>query len=276
MQWFYIINEQQHGPVTEAEMRGLIAEGVVASTDYVWHEGLGDEWVTAGSLVHQFADQPEPPPVPVPEEGIVEAPVFSGDTPNADLMQHARSALKGNWGIADGALLIHFASLKVLGSIDHVGGLFFIAVEGPFRVGLALIFLRIVRGGEAPGINLLFKGFQQVVTAICAYLLKFLFISLWSLLLIVPGILAAFSYTMTYYVIADHPGIGPLEAIARSKAMMYGRRLKLMDLYCRFLGWFLLALLTCGIGFIFLIPYFRAAHGAFYEDIRNAPPITKT
>ena len=68
--------------------------------------------------------------------------------------------------------------------------------------------------------------------------------------------------------LTEHPGIGVNEAIGRSKAMMRGNRWKLFCLSCRFIGWTLLSLLTCGIGWFFLMPYMQVSFAHFYEDIR--------
>ena len=274
MQWYYYKHDQQHGPVDESEIRRLLVEGVLSSQDFVWNPTLGSEWVMLKDLGDTFANA-DGQPSEVNEYSGVPAG-GTGDMHNAVLMQQAREALRGNWGIAIGASLIYFVAANLLAAVDYVGGWINLIIEGPFRVGLAVIFLHIVRVRETPDMNQLFKGFEQTLTSILAYLLMLLFILLWALLLIIPGIAAAFSYTMTYYIIADHPGIRARDAIARSKAMMYGRRIKLMGLYFRFIGWFLLGIVTFGVGFVFVLPYLSAAHAAFYEDIRDAPLVTKT
>lgn len=114
----------------------------------------------------------------------------------------------------------------------------------------------------------LFDGFQRFGTALGAYLLTGIFIFLWTLLLIVPGIMAGLSYAMTYFIIADDPTIGPLQAITKSKEMMRGHKWKLFLLHWRFLGWVLLCILTLGIGILWLVPYVSTSLAHFYEDIR--------
>jgi uncharacterized membrane protein len=75
---------------------------------------------------------------------------------------------------------------------------------------------------------------------------------------------------MTFFVMADNPGIGAIEAIDRSKKMMRGRRWKLFCLYCRFIGWAVLAVIfTLGIGFLWLEPYMRTSIARFYDDLRE-------
>jgi uncharacterized membrane protein len=94
-----------------------------------------------------------------------------------------------------------------------------------------------------------------------------LLIILWSLLLVIPGIIAAYRYAMASYIMAQNPEIGALDAIERSKAMMNGNKLRLFCLQLSFIGWMLLSALTLGIGYIFLRPYMQAAYAAFYLDI---------
>ena len=95
-----------------------------------------------------------------------------------------------------------------------------------------------------------------------------IFILLWTLLLIIPGIIATYSYAMTFFIIADDPQAGALEAIGRSKEMMRGHRWKLFCLFLRFIGWSLLCLLTFGIGFLWLTPYMQTSLAHFYDDVR--------
>ncbi|GHT57847.1 hypothetical protein FACS18945_2990 [Bacteroidia bacterium] len=92
----------------------------------------------------------------------------------------------------------------------------------------------------------------------------------WSLLLIIPGIIAAISYSMTFYIIADDPAISAMDAINKSKKMMYGYKMKYFCLSLRFLGWALLCILTLGIGFLWLMPYIQVTFAKFYDDLKAA------
>ena len=94
-----------------------------------------------------------------------------------------------------------------------------------------------------------------------------MYILLWSLLLIVPGIMATYSYAMTDYILAEHPELTASEAIAQSKAMMDGSRWRLFCLHLSFIGWDLLCALTLGLGNLALTPYKQVAEAAFYRDL---------
>lgn len=108
-------------------------------------------------------------------------------------------------------------------------------------------------------------------------LVQSLYIQLWCLLLIVPGIMKAFSYSMAYFVLADHPDWGANQCLAESQRLMKGSRWRLFCLNFSFIGWYLLliaaAFLPCG-GFAqyFLFPYVYSANAAFYEDLKARSP----
>lgn len=100
-----------------------------------------------------------------------------------------------------------------------------------------------------------------------------LFIWLWSLLFIVPGIIAAYRYRLAPYLMAENPNLGIREAVNMSKELMAGHKWRLFCLNLSFIGWGILSALTCGIGDLWLNPYIYAANAAFYVDRtgRNIP-----
>ena len=90
----------------------------------------------------------------------------------------------------------------------------------------------------------------------------------WSLLFIIPGIVKAFSYSMTPFILDEYPELTPVEAIHRSRMMMKGHKFDLFWLYLSFIGWAILSVITCGIGFLWLAPYIQTAEAAFYEEVK--------
>lgn len=203
-----------------------------------------------------------------------------GSTHNRDLMKMARENLEGRWGICVGGTLLYlivswFLSLGVgflLGHIVHPRAEYAASLltSGPLTVGPYLFFLTVARRSD-PSLGQLFAGFSSwrlLFISTAAYVLVLVFICLWMLLLIVPGLIASYAYLMTFFIIADDPEIGPLVAIGRSKEMMKGNKWKLFCLFWRFFGWALLCILTCGIGFLWLGPYLTTTMALFYEDVR--------
>ena len=121
-------------------------------------------------------------------------------------------------------------------------------------------------GSKAPKIETLFSRFTYFGNAVSLRLLMFVKTLLWSLLFLVPGIIAAYRYMMAPYILAEHPELSSTEAIEQSRQLMSGNKWRLFCLQISFIGWWLLAAFTGGIGGIFLLPYTRAAYAAFYLD----------
>ena len=168
------------------------------------------------------------------------------------------------------AALIFFAIMFASSSVPVLNFVLSLILTGPMTLGISMLFLDASRG-RGIVLQRVFDGFKSFGASVLAYILMNIFILLWSLLLIIPGILASLSYSMTFFVLADNPGMGALEAIDRSKQMMLGYRWKLFCLYCRFIGWALLAgIFTLGIGFLWLEPYMKTSMARFYDDI-SAP-----
>jgi|GEM_PF-142658 len=189
-------------------------------------------------------------------------------TSNVELMRGARESLKGKWGLAIAVTVVYCVLLSVPQSVKNVGPIISILFAGPLAGGLALFSLSLARNQEAK-FEQLFDGFKVYATYLVAHVLMTIFILLWLLLLIIPGIIAAFSYAMTYYVIADNPSISASDALRRSKELMNGNKGKYACLLLRFIGWGILAIFTAGIGLLWLVPYIQVSTAKFYEDIKG-------
>ncbi len=140
-------------------------------------------------------------------------------------------------------------------------------IAGPFALSLTILALKMIRR-ESFEATEVFCGFDNFTTAMVLYFRQGFFIFLWSLLFIIPGIIAIFSYSMTYFVLAENPDMSAKEAMDRSKELMTGNRWKLFKLNCSFIGWGLLSILTFGILLLWVIPYMEAATAAFYDDLK--------
>lgn len=134
-------------------------------------------------------------------------------------------------------------------------------------VGYSRFNLDLVDRQKEPEIGTLFNYFSHWKTAAAAGALQALIVFLWTLLLIIPGIIAGYSYAMTQYILAENPELSASEALAHSKEIMTGNRWRLFCLQFSFIGWDLLAALTLGIGNLWLNPYKQAATAAFYREI---------
>lgn len=146
-----------------------------------------------------------------------------------------------------------------------------LAVQGALALGSALFFLRFTRR-EPAEINDIFAPFARMNSFLYAagtQLLISLLVFLWSLLFIIPGIVAACSYALSLYILADEPDLTPIEVLRKSRTLMKGHRLEYFWLTCRFTGWGFLATFTMGIGFLWLLPYFNVTTALFYERVRE-------
>lgn len=185
-----------------------------------------------------------------------------------ELKKQAKASLKNNWGYAIAAIVIYGAITAALSSTG-IGGLF----VGIFTLGYVAFFMAIIRGNKAK-IEDLFCGFtDNFADSFVAGILISIFTFLWTLLFIIPGIVKAYSYSMTFYILKDNPGMSATEAITESRKMMDGHKWDLFVLHLSFIGWLLLCMLTFGILILYVEPYMMATDAAFYESIKPVPEI---
>ncbi|MBK9730881.1 MAG: DUF975 family protein [Chitinophagaceae bacterium] len=96
-----------------------------------------------------------------------------------------------------------------------------------------------------------------------------LFIILWALLLIIPGIIAALAYSQTFYILADNKSIGAMEAIDASKKMMYGNKEQYFALILYFALLIILSVFTLGIALFWIFPYMSVTLAKFYNEVKE-------
>lgn len=219
----------------------------------------------------------------------------------SDMRKAARENLAGNWGISVGVTLVaavlggmvmgggdasryvcNFASnggmdglptvlrmilVPVLSGLG-IWGLLCFLLGGTVELGHAEFLLRQYRG-EPLTFDTLFSQFDRFGTGFAQKFLRTLYVFLWSLLLVIPGIVKSFSYAMTPFILAEHPEMTASQAIDASKAMMDGHKMDLFLLQLTFIGWELLCGFTLGIGSLFLNPYRNAATAVFYENLKK-------
>ena len=127
-------------------------------------------------------------------------------------------------------------------------------------------YIDLVLHNRADSVGVLFERFDIFFKAVGLQLFIGFFVLLWSLLFIIPGIVAGFRYAMAPYIMAENPDIGIREAVNLSKQMMDGHKGRLFGLNLSFIGWGLLSALTFGIGSLWLNPYMNTAFAAFYIE----------
>ena len=218
--------------------------------------------------------------------------------------ERARSALAGTWGVSIGiaalaALLgglivgssflpsisytypIEFpllerisAELKEgikLGSFtlsikSGVFGLAAFLLGGTLELGYARFLLK-QHDGKNTEFNDLFSQFHRYGTGFAQHFLRGLYVALWGILLVIPGIMKSYSYAMTPFILADHPDLTATQAIEWSEELMEGHKMDLFILDLTFIGWDILAGMLWNLGHLVLNPYRNAAHAAFYRQL---------
>lgn len=223
---------------------------------------------------------------------------------NTQYKNEALAALKGNWSPAVLATVVYFlvtmlivspsevpllngtltdiSAMAVSGDIagmmdayssvtswTSLGSLLQIFVYSVLSLGVMNAFLKLLREGDDRLTSNMFQiAFKNYWHKVWGMFLMHLFIFLWTLLFIIPGIVKAFSYAMTPYILDERPELSAGEAIDHSRAMMKGHKFDLFWLYLSFIGWGILCIFTLGIGLLWLVPYMQTAVAAFYEDVK--------
>ena len=187
-----------------------------------------------------------------------------------ELRAKAREDLGG--GIFKNAWLMALLAVLVYSVIYSAGASIAIGaliLYGPLTYGLNKMFLMKARGNYDFKIGDLFSGFSEdFAQTFLLGLLQSIFIALWSLLFVIPGIVKTYSYSMCFYIKADHPEYTWKECLDSSKEMMNGHKMELFILELSFIGWLLLGSIACGIGILWVEPYMLQTEAEFYESIK--------
>ena len=222
---------------------------------------------------------------------------------NTDYKTAALAALKGNWWKAVLAVVIYMAVyyiamlpymlettkmtvffqesssnpdpaelLSMMGRMYAMIGILYLVIFlvcMPLVVGMTNSFRKLLAEGD----NAIPENMYKIATThywhkVWGMFLMGVFIALWSMLLIIPGIIKTFSYAMTPYILDEHPELSANDAIDRSRAMMKGHKFDLFWLLLSFIGWGILCVFTLGIGFLWLTPYMQTSMAVFYEDLK--------
>ncbi len=199
---------------------------------------------------------------------------------NSTLRQEAYQSLEGNWTRYVVVTFVYLVILAVLSfwgpsSPDGVGenllslviSVVYVLVALPIDWSLEVMFLRKSKD-DAKGVVVgsLFDGFKDFKRVLGTMLLVAIYTILWTLLLIVPGIIKQISYTLTPFILKDRPDLSYDQAIEESMRLMEGHKMDFFLLALSMIGWVILCFLTLGIGFLWLTPYWQMIKAKFYED----------
>ncbi len=192
---------------------------------------------------------------------------------NSQIRQAALDELRGNW---TQPVLCTLVYVVVVGCVEFLlqlvpgfGQIAALLISAPMGFGFSVAFLNYMRGIDRDDmVGKPFLCFKAYGRYLGTSLLMTVYVFLWTLLFIIPGIIKSLAYAMTPYVMHDHPEMSADECIEHSMALMDGHKGKLFLLSLSFIGWGLLCLLTLGIGFFWLIPYMQCSIVKFYMSLR--------
>lgn len=181
----------------------------------------------------------------------------------------------GTWanvfdGMSSGEILLALSFLVgAFVLVSLVTAIFRAIVYNPLKVGISEFCLDAVNGDAK--FSALVNGYKpNFFSNVWTLFLKDIYVVLWSLLLVVPGIVKAYEYSQVSFILADNPGISAKKALKMSKAMMKGNKWKAFVLDLSFLGWDILAAVTLGIlGVFYVEPYKLLTDAALYERLKQ-------
>ena len=189
--------------------------------------------------------------------------------------------MKGNWGMGVvlsivGGLLMSLVSIpqvvageeSILGNLLYVAAMIFFGY--PLLYGLYYFaFLKFSRTGELK-VESIFGPFNSTyyLKTVCVALLTAIYTFLWTLLLIVPGVIKGLSYFLAPYILVDNPELNAEQAICRSMEMMKGHKMDLFLITLGYVGLGILSMFLLFIPMLWLVPYYLTVYAKFYEEVK--------
>lgn len=141
-------------------------------------------------------------------------------------------------------------------------------LDGPLGSGSCRYFMR-ARDKQASIPELFFPFQNNYLNYAKVLFFQVLYVTLWSFLFVIPGIIKAYEYYMIPYILSENPNMDKQRAFELSRAMTDGEKGKIFLMDLSFLGWYLLGALTCGIGLFFVLPYVEASRAELYAAMRD-------
>ncbi len=185
-----------------------------------------------------------------------------------EIKMQAKANFSAQYGIALGAYLLFVLLGAAAGGITF--GIGALLLMPPLLVGYCFFNIRIYKGEKAEIDGLFSAGFTDYGRNLGGVLWMYLFIFLWSLLFIIPGIIKAISYFMTPYILAESKKLDPTRVLKLSMKMTNGYKGEIFVMALSFIGWILLSALTFGLLQLFFAgPYMSASFAGMYSELRQ-------
>ena len=183
--------------------------------------------------------------------------------------QLGNQIFSNNWLLAIVAAFIADTIISLTMTVSF--GIIGILISGPLTYGLSYLFLKQARDKQAMNLGELFKGFKEDLgdTMLLGFMTS-LFVTLWSLLFIIPGIIKNYAYSFAFYIKADHPEYEWNRCIRESRHLTKGHKWRLFVLDLSFIGWFIVGMLCLGVGTLWVEAYQTAAKTQYYNSVVKA------
>jgi uncharacterized membrane protein len=187
----------------------------------------------------------------------------------AELKAKARERMQGKIGILLLLALVAWVAVAAITAVSF--GLGSLLITGSIQLAFCIVFLKILTKDQRPKVSDLLDGFKggNFERGFFGFLRYSIFIFLWTLLFVIPGIVKQYAYSQMFFLMADKPNISAGEAQRQSMAMMTGHKMELFILQLSFLPWFILIGITCGIAAIYVYPYYNLTLAAYYEGLKK-------
>lgn len=204
---------------------------------------------------------------------------------NQEYKNAALAALKGHWAPAIVCTIVFMlvaiavSMFSTVAELEYMSDgvtlvvlllsmLLSVGVTMPLQVGYMNAYRDLLSEGDDALTRNMFGSYARWGHNALGMFLMGLFTFLWMLLLIIPGIVKAFAYAMTPYILVDKPELSANEAINLSCKMMKGHKFDYFWLCLSFIGWIILGAFTFGIGYFWLMPYMYTSFAGFYQDVK--------
>lgn len=202
---------------------------------------------------------------------------------SAELKSKAKEQLTGNWGIAIGAVLLAAVLTDFSITYDKISGIFGIEevtlsntinlldifLGGVISTGLCKFLLNLATKIEKPEIENIFSYFNIYLKTLGLNLLYTIAVFIGTLLFIVPGIIIDLMFSQAFYILAENPDKTISECLSESKEMMKGYKADFFLLRLSFIGWWLVVILTLGIGALWVTPYQKLTEANYYLSLKE-------
>ena len=175
----------------------------------------------------------------------------------AECKELAKNILKDQWVVGFVIVLIQSLITSALSSMTFGIGL--LLLESTILIAVYNVFINGYAGKKYE-VNDMFTGItDELSNKICMSVLKSVYLALWTMLFIIPGVIKSYSYYLTEFIARKNPKMSASDCITKSRELMDGHKWDLFVFQLSFIGWHLLAMLTCGILYIWLAPYIMQA-----------------